>query len=85
MVLRGESCHAPMHGGNRGTRCAQSHAFDHLHQFRRGFAMPRIGALRSCQPHQPSGAVSGKPTLHRAERDTCSTCHRRQRDTLVDV
>ena len=46
---------------------------------------PRIGALSSCQPNQPGGAVSGKPTLRRADRDTCSPCHLRQRDTLVDV
>jgi hypothetical protein len=75
VVLRGERCHTPMNGGNRGTRCAQRHALDHLHQFHREFARPRIGALRSCQPHQPGGAVAGQPPLHRAERDTGSTCH----------
>jgi hypothetical protein len=85
VVLRGERCHAPMNGGNRGTRLAQRHALDHLHQFRREFALPRLGALRSCQSHQPGGAIVGQPPLHRSEWDTGSTCHLRERDTLVEV
>src|SRR5712691_10146999 len=84
-ALRCELSHAAMNGSNGRTRFAQRHALDHIHEFRRELAMACIGSCGSYQTSQPGGAVSGKPTLHRAEWDTCRTCHLRQRDTLVDV
>jgi hypothetical protein len=85
LTLRGERCHCPMHGRNGGTRCAQSHALDQRHEFRRELALSRIGAFGSYQPHQPGDAVAGQPPLHGAERDTGIPGSLRQRNILVEV
>jgi hypothetical protein len=74
-----------MHGGNGRTRFAQSHALDQRHEVRRELAISHIGSFGSYQTHQPSGTVSGKPTLNGSERDTGITGSLRQKDTLVEV
>jgi hypothetical protein len=74
-----------MHGGNGRTRCAQRHALDQRHEFRRELSLAHIGSFGSYQTHQPGGTVSGQPTLHGAERDTGITSSLSQKDTLVDV
>src|SRR5437870_3623108 len=85
LALRCELSHAAMHGRNGRTRCAQRHALDHLHEFRRELAMAWIGSCGSDQTSQPGGAVSGKPPLHGTEWDTGITGRLRQRDTVVEV
>jgi len=74
-----------MNGSNGRTRFAQRHALDQLYEFRRELSIADIGSFGSYQPHQPGGAVSGKPTLSGSERDTGITCRLRQRDTVVEV
>jgi len=47
--------------------------------------MARIGSFGSYQPHQPGGAVPGKPALSGSEGDTGVTGYLSYRDTGVEV